>query len=266
MSRSGRVGGRARLRVGELVPGLGDLAADAAGRGGERDQRPRRARARAAPSSARPAMRRVRASGGRWRREEADREPGDAAARRRAAAAARRARGPRRRGRPSARGRRSGRPGRTPTTTTGHGGERRAASAATARSRSGTTREPDREADRQREQRAARVGQHQAHEHEPEQRPGERVDARRARSAGRPATAAAGPPSAAVSPTLFQYSNGARRRASVSSGASAPGKTLVSSAHTHTSDGAERARRRAARPSGRARAARARPPPANAAR
>jgi hypothetical protein len=39
---------------------------------------------------------------------------------------------------------------------------------------------------------------------------------------------------AAVSPTLFQYSKGARRRASSSSGAREAGKIFVSSAHRQT--------------------------------
>ncbi len=44
-----------------------------------------------------------------------------------------------------------------------------------------------------------------------------------------------GTPSAAIRPTEFQYANGSRSRAYVSSGASAAGKTLVSSAHAQTS-------------------------------
>ncbi len=43
-----------------------------------------------------------------------------------------------------------------------------------------------------------------------------------------------GTETAAISPTLFQYSNGARRRASSSSEASAAGKILVRSAHAQT--------------------------------
>ena len=44
-----------------------------------------------------------------------------------------------------------------------------------------------------------------------------------------------GTPSAAISPTEFQYANGSRSRAYVSSAASEAGNTLVSSAHTQTS-------------------------------
>ena len=198
-----RVVGRRRVRVRELVPGLGHLPVDAAGRARQRDQRRSPGRA-STPSSTRPATRLACGDGGPLGGE----EPGDEPERQQraptSAAAARRARGRRRRAPPAA-----GRPSVSPVMAnaqpiTGTAPAVAPSSTTAPRRRSGIDANQNASPSEQRQQRAARVGQHQRHLEQRDPGPGQRADGGAARAARSRATAAAGCPSAAVSPTEFQ--------------------------------------------------------------
>ena len=98
---------------------------------------------------------------------------------------------------------------------------------------------PHGEPDRQRHQRAARVGEHQAHQHAiPSSGHASALSDRRA-GAPRGQPHQGGDGERRHQPDQFQYSKGARRRACCSSAASEAGKTLVSSAHSAHQDRAE---------------------------
>ena len=236
--RRGQPVGRVRRRLasgfGELVPGLGDLAVDA------------RPAALASATSA--------SDGASYEHRRAASAPAGACALRRRAA-------PRRGSRPRARARaaRPASPGcsapsswpASSRTASGslsvvspvvrerpedqrRGARRRAEEADRAAQPQRHDGEPDDEPDRQREQRAARVGEHQHELEQRDARPGERVDRRAARAAGaepeqrRDARAR---PSARRSSSSRTARAAARRSPS---SASHSGKTLVSSAQPQT--------------------------------
>ena len=229
------------VRVGQLFPRLRDLAVDPARARPRGRSRPRHGTSASTPSSRRPASRRVRGVGGRPRGDEVHREPGDqqhdaissSSAPSSWPASARAASGTlsvvRRVARERPRDHRAPRP----------------RAAAEQRQRAAQPQRHDREPERQADQRAraARRASRRASAHveqQAERRPGERVDRRRGPSAARPATAAAARP---ARPSARPRSSSRTARAaarSVSSRASAPGKTLVSSAHAAHDHAAER--------------------------
>ena len=132
-------------------------------------------------------------------RQEADREPGDGERRRAAAAAARRSPGRRRCAAPS----RALSPVRPSCAnahaTSGSVGDEHAAEQRRSRAAAAARREPEREADGHRQQRAARVRPAAGDMiSEAETGPGERVAARRGRSAATPSHSSGGMPSAAA--------------------------------------------------------------------
>ena len=170
-------------RVGELVPGLGDLPVDAAGGGRQRDQRDDRherqngerraarelARSAASAGAAQPRSGRRGPAPSRTDTISSSRAPNSWPASTRAAIGARSV------VRPSC---------ENAHATIGAAPSTPAARATVARSRSGTIRNHSADAGHQRDQRAARVGEHHRHQQHADRRPGERVGGRVAGAAG----------------------------------------------------------------------------------
>ena len=221
---------------------------------GDARARPRRATGTSARhdehGDAEPARRVVRRRGALGERE-ADGEPDERAARRASRrraipswwpAASRRASGDA--------VARSARSGRRPTGRRAPPPNAPSASTATPRRRSGTSDEPERHADRQREQRAARVGEQQRDGEQAERRVGERVDAPRGRCAGRRATGRPGTPSAAISPTRVPVAERLAQAGVDLVGVQRAGEDLRQHARSRRRPPRRGRRRRAATPSG----------------